>query len=638
MKQCFLKCSRLARGNVIPILSITFPLFVLVIVTIRPLSLYPERASVFIFVLVLTFLLFPLNRKRVVPRKIYSIIDLTIIIATIVSGMHLVLDWEYVVAHMGSPRSIDIAMGITAILVTLEATRRTIFPIVLVCLAVLLYAGFGVHLGGIMAAAPYDIDRLMTQLYLTNQGLYGVVLDVVIKYVIPLLIMGALLKAMKAMDILGDFVNILVGRTVGGPAKLSVVTSGMFGMISGSSVANVGFTGTFSIPLMKRYGYQSEFAAGVEACASNGGQLMPPIMGTAAFIMADFIGVPYVRIMLAGFLPALLFYLAIFLRVHFKAKQEGLKRPSEDIVGRIAGLREIAPRLVPLLIIFAVLISGLFMWTPTRAAVVTIAAIIPISFLRRETWLTPRKILDGLIDSTNSIIPIGATCIAMGLIVGVTGLSGLGLKFSELMLIASSESLLLVLLLTAVACIIFGMGLASVAVYIFVSLMLAPALVQLGVPILPAHFFIFYFAQLSCITPPVCLCAYAAASLARANPMKTAFIAVSLGIMGFLVPFLFVINTSLLLEGSIVSIVITFSLVAIGVLGVTLGLGGYLNRQLSLWERALFGLSAFAIFAQWNYALSIGGVAMIAVLIFVSMILRKRVRKGSTDGKITSCD
>jgi TRAP transporter 4TM/12TM fusion protein len=398
----------------------------------------------------------------------------------------------------------------------------------------------------------------------------------------------------------------------------------MFGMMSGSSVANVAFTGTFTIPLMKRYGYKSEFAAGVEAAASTGGQLMPPIMGTAAFIMADYTAIPYVHIMVAAILPAILYYMAVFLRVHFKAKQEGLVRPSAAIVGRTASVKELIPRLIPLVIVFAVLMVGLFTWTPTRAAVVTIAAIIPLSFLRRETWLTPRKILDGLVDATRSFLPIGAALIAIGILMAVATVTGIGLKFSELMLVASGESLALLLLATAVACIIMGMGIGGTAVYVFVALMIGPALVKLGVPLLPAHLFIFYFAQLQSITPPVCMASYTAASIAKANPTKTALTGVSLGIVGFLTAFLFVLHPELLLIGSPASILIMFSLMAIGLLGLTFALGGYINRQLSLWERALFLISAAVIFAQWNYALSLVGVAMIGVLIFVSITLKRR--------------
>ena len=244
--------------------------------------------------------------------------------------------------------------------------------------------------------------------------------------------------------------------------------------------------------------------------------------------------------------------------------------------------------------------------------------------MRRETWLTPRRIFDGLVDATRSFLPVGAALIAIGILMAVATVTGIGLKFSALMLVASGESLALLLLATAVACIIMGMGVGGTAVYVFVALMIGPALVKLGVPLLPAHLFIFYFAQLQSITPPVCMASYTAASIAKANPTKTALTGVSLGIVGFLTAFLFVLHPELLLIGSPVSILIIFSLMAIGLLSLTFALGGYINRQLSLWERALFLISAAVIFAQWNYALSLVGVAMIGVLIFVSIILKRR--------------
>ena len=615
----------LSRENIVYVVAVVFPLLVLYNAVFRPWPVLAERAFFFGAILALTIFLIPLKSQGAVRGKIYLLIDLVLIMAVTACAVHIILNWEYILVRLsGAPRTIDIVLGIIATLVTLEATRRTMFPLVPVCLAFLLYVLFGQGIPGLFEAPSISIGTLVHKLYMATEGMFGLVLGVGLKYIIPFLIMGSILKAMGAMNVLSDLVNILVGRTVGGPAKIAVVTSSMFGMMSGSSVANVAFTGTFTIPLMKRYGYKSEFAGGVEATASTGGQLMPPIMGTAAFIMADYTAIPYVHIMVAAILPAILYYMAVFLRVHYKAKQEGLVRPSAAIVGRIASIKELIPRLIPLVIAFAILIVGLFTWTPTKAAVVTIAAIIPLSFLRRETWLTPRRIFDGLVDATRSFLPVGAALIAIGILMAVATVTGIGLKFSELMLVASGESLALLLLATAVACIIMGMGVGGTAVYVFVALMIGPALVKLGVPLLPAHLFIFYFAQLQSITPPVCMASYTAASIAKANPTKTALTGVSLGIVGFLTAFLFVLHPELLLIGSPVSILIIFSLMAIGLLGLTFALGGYINRQLSLWERALFLISAAVIFAQWNYALSLVGVAMIGVLIFVSIILKRR--------------
>lgn len=622
MKQYFRNLTKLERKHIAFLLAVSFPIFVLYNAIYHPWVIHPERAFFFGAILVITFVLIPLKSKGAVRGKIYLLIDLILIAAAIASATYIMLEWRYIIAHLGVPRPIDVVFGIMATLITLEATRRTMFALVPLCLAFLLYALFGHHLGGMIAAPTLSIANIMEQLYLQTSGLYGVVLGAALKYIVPFLVMGSLLKAMGAMNVLGDLASNLVGRTVGGPAKISVVTSSFFGMMSGSATANVAFTGTFTIPLMKKYGYKNEFAGAVEAASSTGGQMMPPIMGAVAFIMADYIGVPYVRIMLAGILPALLYYIAIFLRVHYNAAHQGLAKPSADIA--VPSLREIAPRLIPLGIVFVVLIVALFTWTPTKAAVVTAATIIPLSFLRRETWLTPKKLIAGLKDATYSFLPIGAALLATGILLGSSMQTGLGLRFSGLMTIASAESVMLLLLTAGVACFIMGMGIGGIAVYIFAAIMIAPGLVELGVDILAAHFFIFYFANIQSITPPVCIATYTAASIANANPLRTGILGTSVAVMGFVIPFLLVFHPELLLLGSFTSSLMTFSLVAVGLVALVFMIEGYFNRQLSLWERVLLGLSAGIIFVQWNNVLTVVGVVLIGIWMFASIIIGKK--------------
>jgi len=619
------------REKIIFLVSILFPLFAIFNAFLRPLPLHQERVFFFGLIIVLTLLFRPLKSKGPVVGKIYVVVDLVLTMAIIVCAGYVFVNWRYIVWHLGITSPIDIAMGITATLIVLEATRRTMLPFVPVCLAFLLYAFFGQHIPGIMQAAPTTISRLIQDMWLSTDGMYGICLSAALSYILPFLIMGCLLKAMGAMDVLNDLTNILVGRTVGGPAKISVITSGMFGTMSGSAVANVAFTGTFTIPLMKRYGYKPEFAGAVEASASTGGQLTPPIMGAAAFIMAEYTGIPYLQICIAAILPCLLYYTAIFLRVHYKAKQEGLQKPSVDIVGRISSLKEIIPRVMPLAIVFAVLIIALVRWTPTYAAVLAIAVIIPVSFLRRETWMTPSKLIAGLRDATQSFLSIGPAVLAIGMLMVVAMRTGLGLKFSELMLIASGQSLLLLLLVTSLALLIMGMGVGGIAVYMFGAIMIGPAMIKLGVPILLAHFFIFYWSNIQCITPPVCLASYTAASIARASPTKTALTACSVGIMAWVIPLLFAFNPELLLLGSPLGQAVgTFLLMLCGLVALTFGLGGYLNRQLSLLERLLLSLAAVAIFAGANYAFTIAGLVLTVVLILFSIIIKRRSQKTQT--------
>ena len=619
--------STTSREKIAWLLTVAFPLLVAYDAFYRPWLVHPERAFFLGWILVLAIFLVPLKSEGVVRRKIYFIIDLILIATAIACATHIFFDWEYIVAHLGmEPRLIDIVLGIAATVIALEATRRTMGPLVPVCILFLLYAMYGHYIPGIMEAPPLTLDRLIMQLYLsyTANGLYGLCLHTALSYIIPFLIVGGLLKAMGAMDVLGALVNKLVGRTVGGPAKISCITSGIFGMMSGSAVANVAFTGTFTIPIMKKYGYKPEFAGGVEAASSTGGQLMPPIMGAGAFLMADYTGIPYLRICLAAILPAILYFTSIFLRIHLQAKKQGLDKPSEDIVGRIASIRELIPRLIPLVIIFAILMVGLLTWTPTKAAIVTAAAIIPVSFMRREMRMTPRKIIAGLRDTTNSFLPVAGAIIAMGILIATAMVSGLGLKFSTVMTAASGESLFLLLLLTAVACLIMGMGVGGVAVYVFAAVMIAPALIKLGVPMMQAHLFVFYFAQIQSLTPPVCLASYTAASIAKANPIKTALIGVSIGFLGWVVPFLFVMHPELNVEGSPAAIGIMFIFTLIALICISIGFGGYTNRPISAWERALFSLAGVAIFVNWSVPLSVAAVALVGILLFAPRMFRRR--------------
>jgi len=616
----------LSREKIIFLVKVLFPLLIAYNVFFRPWLVHPERAFFLGWILVLAIFLVPLKSKGVVRGKVYFVIDLILIAAAIACAANTFFTWEYIVANLGmEPRVIDTVLGVMAVVVTLEATRRSMFPLVPVCLVFLIYALYGHYIPGAMQAPPLSLGRLITQLYLSCEGLYGLALHVTLSYVIPFLVFGGLLKAMGAMDVLNDLVNRLVGRTIGGPAKISCVTSAMFGTMSGSAVANVAFTGTFTIPLMKKYGYSPEFAGGVEAASSTGGQLMPPIMGAAAFLMADYTGIPYLSICLAALLPALLYFTGIFLNIHYRAKREGLHRPPADIVGRIASFRELVPRLIPVVIIFSILMTGLLLWTPTKAAIVAAAATIPISFMRRETRLTPRRIIDGLMDATNGFVPVAGAVIAMGILIATTAISGLGLKFSTAMLTISGENMFLLLLVTAVACIIMGMGVGGIAVYVFAAVMIAPALVRCGVPIMQAHLFIFYFAQIQSITPPVCLASYTAASIAKADPLKTAIAGILVGLFGWVVPFVFVAHPELNCEGSLVSIVVLTVLMIVGLAALVFGIGGYATRQLSPWERVAFLAAAGAIFVYWHIALTIVATALVVTL-YLAPIIKKRVQ------------
>lgn len=611
--------SKLSRANIKTVLAIIFPLFILFSISTRMIPVFPERIIVYLLVLVIGFIYFPTKR---VGGKVSLVIDAVLITAGIMSAVYILLNLEDIIYRQGAPTSLDLIFGVIATLIVLELNRRAIFPLGVVCLLFVVYAFFGEYMFGFLKTPGYDLSRVMTGFYLTMDGFFGLGVGVLIKYIFPFLIMGSLFNVLGGMDILSDLVKVIVGKTTGGPAKIAVTTSSLFGMVSGSSVANVCFTGNFTIPLMKRYGYKSVEAGAIETCASAGGQIMPPIMGTAAFLMADFTGIPYLHIMLAGFLPATLFYITLFARVHITAKRAGLGEVG-GAMGTQPRLREALLRAVPVFAMFAVLMFSLFNWTPMRAALLTIVAMIPLSFLRRDTRLTLRKILAGLRASTDGIISVACTCVGIGIIIGVAGMTGIGLKFSELLLTISGANVPLLLLVTFSACLIFGLGISTGVVYILVAIMLAPALVHCGVPLLPAHFFVMYAAILGTLTPPVCITAYAAATISGDNPLKVGIRSVAIGIVLFLMPFLIVLHPQLLLQTNIAEIIYTFLVLAGGCLGITFGVSGYINRNISVWERiSLIGLGVMVIFCDQVIAL-IALVAMV-ILILVPIVLKKR--------------
>jgi TRAP transporter 4TM/12TM fusion protein len=387
------------------------------------------------------------------------------------------------------------------------------------------------------------------------------------------------------------------------------------GSISGSSVANTVTTGSFTIPLMKRVGYNSRFAAAVEAAASTGGQIMPPIMGAAAFIMAEFIGVPYVTIAKAAILPAILYYITVGLMVHFEAKKQGLQGISDDLIPRfLTVLKTRGHMIVPLIIIFYYLFRG---YTPLRAAFLGIIVSFALSFLKEDTRMSLQDLLDTLREGAISALGVAAACAAVGFIVGVTTLTGLGLKFTSLTVALSQGNLFLALFFTMVACTILGTGLPTTATYIVLATMAAPALTELGVPILAAHLFVLYFGVVADLTPPAALAAYAGAGISGSNPLKTGLTAVKLAIAGFVVPFVFAYSPSLLLiDTNAVQVILITGSSILGVFALAAAVLGYLNRKTTIIERLILLGSAYGLLIP-GWQSDIYGVLLLAVVIYL---------------------
>jgi len=516
--------------------------------------------------------------------------DLILVAAVLASAVYLVVENEALVRRAGSPTVLDLAGGLLTLVVVLELTRRTTgWGLVVVASLALVYAWAGPYLPGFLAHRGYGFTRLMEHLYLSTEGIWGVPLGVSADFVYLFVLFGALLDMAGGGALLIGLADRATGKTRGGPAKTAALASALMGSLSGSAVANVVTTGTFTIPLMRRSGFNPYFAGAIEAAASTGGQLMPPVMGAGAFILATWTNIPYPRVAVAAIVPAVLYYVALLMAIHFQAGRMGLEG------GRLPDPEPVIPRihlLVPLGFIVLLLAMGR---SPMRAAFWGVVSALVVSLLRKTTRPNLEGMERALLAAGSGAVQVAAACAAAGVVVGVASLTGIGLRMSELIITLSQGSLFLALLLTALGSIVLGMGLPTTAAYVVLAALGAPALIQLGVPMLAAHLFIFYFGCISNVTPPVSLAAYAASGIAGSPPLKTAWTAMVLAFAGFLVPFMFVYGPALLLMGSVVEIGIV---VVTGVAGVTALAGstmGYLRRELVLWERILLFSGAVAL-------------------------------------------
>ncbi|MFP4198937.1 MAG: TRAP transporter permease [Halanaerobium sp.] len=574
-----------------------------------------QRAIHLGFIFTLIFLLYPALKDKKGNKLILGI-DLILALGSIAISSYIVLNYETLVHRAGMYTQLDQFMAILAIIIVLEGTRRALGPeLPVIAVLFLLYAHYGQQMPGMLAHRGYSWSRIANHMYFTTEGIFGIPLGVSATYIFLFLLLGAFAKRTGLGDLFIDLALALTGRTTGGPAKAAVVSSGLMGSISGSSVANTVTTGSFTIPLMKRVGYNSQFAAAVEASASTGGQIMPPIMGAAAFIMAEFIGVPYVEIAKAAILPAILYYITVGLMVHFEAKKQGLQGMTDDLIPKfLTVLKTRGHMIAPLIIIFYYLFRG---YTPLRAAFLGILVSFALSFLKEDTRMNLQDLLDTLREGAISALGVAAACAAVGFIVGVTTLTGLGLKFTSLTVALSQGNLFLALFFTMVACTILGTGLPTTATYIVLATMAAPALTELGVPILAAHLFVLYFGVVADLTPPAALAAYAGAGIAGSNPLKTGLTAVKLAIAGFVVPFVFAYSPALLLiDTTAVQVILITGSSILGVFSLAAAVLGYLNRKTTIIERfLLLGSSLALLFPGWQS--DILGILLLGTVLYL---------------------
>ncbi|GHU37223.1 C4-dicarboxylate ABC transporter [Betaproteobacteria bacterium] len=537
------------------------------------------------FTLLLTIFLYPASKNS--PKNTVPWYDIIVGLLGVCASMYLVVNYMSLIERSGMPSDLDLIWGFILIFVLLEATRRISNP-VLPCLAIIcvLYCYFGNVLPGSMGHRGFSISRIINHMYLGTEGIFGTPLEVSSTFVFMFILFGSVLEKTGVGKFIIDISLALAGWASGGPAKVTVIASGIMGTVSGSSVANVCTVGMFTIPLMKSVGYKPHFAAAVEAAASTGGQIMPPVMGAGAFIMAQFLGWPYIEVAKAAVIPALLYYTAVLIQVHFEAKRLGLSGIARENLPNVWHLVKTRGFLVlPLAAIIYLLVAG---YTPLMAAFWGILVSIPLSYLSKETRLTPKKLLEALEAGARSSLGVACACACVGFIVGTGTLTGLALRIAGGIVDLAGGLLLPTLLLTMLASILLGTGLPTTANFIVTSTMAAPALKLLGVPDIAAYMFVFYFGIAADLTPPVALAAYAAAGIAGADPMKSGVTSVKLALAGFLVPFVYVYNPILLMVNATPLAVIQATITAlVGVYLLSMTTIGYYNGHLPWWMRIL---------------------------------------------------
>lgn len=617
------------KRYLIIVISVAFCLFQLYSILSGKITAQVVRATHLAFVMALAYLLFPM--KKDMPKDKLPWYDVIIAIVGACSWLYISINFDSLVRRAGIYNTTDIIIGIVGILILFEACRRIVgTPILIISLVFIVYALFGAYAPGFLNHRGYSIQRLVSHLYYNTEGIMGTPIGASATFIFLFIFFGALLDKTGIGQFFIDICNAIAGSYDGGPAKVAVLTSAMFGTVSGSSVSNTVGTGSFTIPMMKSLGYRPEFAGAVEASASTGGQLMPPIMGAASFLMAESLGIPYKEVAKAAIIPAILYFTGIFIMVHLEAKKTGLKGLSRDSLPKIGELLMKKGYLViPLATIIYFFVLGKtaiyagLMGIIAAGLVAIINSIVDI-ILKRERSFTFNDLIDVFVNGARNIISVAVACAMAGIIIGVITLTGLGLKIGAGLISISSGISILLLMLTMISSIILGMGVPTTANYLITSTIAAGAIIGLGFEPLAAHMFVFYFGIIADVTPPVALAAMAGAAIAKSDPLKTGFEATKLSIGAFIIPYMFIFNPQILMINTTFVEVIPILITSlIGMFGVSAGLDGYVFRKCNFIERILF-IAAGLLSIYPEFYTDIIGIGLIAALIILQIITRKK--------------
>ncbi|MEW9501510.1 TRAP transporter permease [Jeotgalibacillus marinus] len=603
-----------AVGTFISIIAILMSLFHLYTALFGVFESILQRSAHLGFALILVFAIYK-PTKKASESKLIPWYDWLLILLSAGAYSYFVFNAQEISSRMSYIEQLtgfEITIGITAGIVLIEATRRVVGnTLVIIILAFLIYGIWGHLFSGALSHREFSTMWIIDHLFYTATGVFSTPLGVSATFIFMFILFGKFLEVSGAGQFFIDLSVAGMGKYRGGPAKTAIVASSILGTISGSAVANTVTTGAFTIPLMKKTGYKRHFSGAVEAVASTGGQIMPPIMGASAFIIASYLGVPYMDIAIAAIIPAVLFYLCLFIQVDLRAKRIGLVGLKKEELPNFLGIfKKGFMFFIPLVVIVVMLVGGS---SPMKAGLYAIVGTILVAAFSKESRLSFKTIVKGLDLGAKAALETAIACAAAGLIIGVIGLTGIGLKFSSIIIDLSGGILILALIFTMITSIILGMGLPTVAAYIIQVPLTIPALIGLGVAPIAAHMFVFYFAALSAITPPVALAAFAAAGIARSEPMKTGLTAVRLGLAAYIVPYLFVYGETLLLVGGATQIILSVITAIIGIIGIACAVEGWLLRHAYWYERIILFLGSMLMVVSGIYT-DIAGVIILTLI------------------------
>ena len=593
---------------------------------------YGMRTIHLMTLMTLAFLFWPVSKK--VPAEKSALIDLPLAMICLLIDIYLMLNHDRIVSrewYTGPMTFWDVALGWLTLVLLLEATRRVAgLALPVVALIFVAYTLVGQFFPYPFTIRSPDLTIFIDHMFLTPHAIFGVPLGVSATFVFLFILFAALLEETGAGKFIIDFSLSSVGWATGGPAKVAVIASGLFGTISGHSVANVYGTGTFTIPLMKKMGYKPEYAGAVEAAASAGGQIMPPIMGAAAFIMAEIMGVSYLSICKAALLPALLYFTAVFASTHLEALKLGLGNvPRSELPPFKETLYAGCHFIIPIFLLIFILIKG---FTPFRAAFIAIVALLVVAMARKSSRLNLYQFLHALMAGAKNAVVIASCCACAGVVVGCLDITGLGIKFVDIILALSQGIFPVMLILVMISCLILGMGVPTAPAYIIVSMIAAPSLIEFGLIPISAHMFVFYSCLLSAITPPVALAAYAGAAIAEADVMKCGVHAAKLGFVKYIVPFVFAYNAALLMEGTPMFIIFSFATAFIGTITLSAAMEGYLFTELGRGGRVTAFCGSVLLLIS-GFKTDAIGIFIISALIVTNYRLSKSMGGAKTRSK-----